>query len=139
MYLAEFLQICSACTGVIGALFFAIGVIRQTVDAMGALSGTYFDANPHMPRSLAAQKADYIFGGGFIVLTFMLQLASFFVPAYTIMFPSYDAQFIRWFMVSVTFVAFPSLKYLSSLLGKHYTRQIWTWLKQQEEARRPKN
>ena len=78
MSAAALVQLASACIGIVGSLFFAIGVMRQTVEAMARLSGTYWNSNPHMPLALAAQKADYLFGGGLIVVAFVLQLASFF-------------------------------------------------------------
>lgn len=56
MQLTEFLQICSACTGVIGALFFAIGVIRQNGSAMAALSTSYYGYNLQMLKSLPHKR-----------------------------------------------------------------------------------
>lgn len=138
MELVEFLQLCSACTGVIGALFFAVGVIRQSTATMGALSGTYFDANPHMPTNLAAQKADYVFGGGMIFVTFGLQLASFLVPASITIVSASNAQHLRWVLVLIGAFIYFALRYFAKLLAKRYTRQIWEWLKKQEEARHGK-
>jgi hypothetical protein len=59
MPLSQLIQLISACFGIVGSLFFAIGIMRQTVEAMALLSGTYFNWNPHMPPALAAQKANY--------------------------------------------------------------------------------
>jgi hypothetical protein len=78
--IATLLQLFAACAGVVGSLFFAIGVMRQSVDEMSKLSSTYFGWNPHMINAVAAQKADYLFGGCIIVCAFFLQLVSFLVP-----------------------------------------------------------
>lgn len=75
MSLATLIQILAACIGVVGSVFFAVGVMRQSVEAMGRLSGSYWDSNPHMPPMLAAQKAAYLFGGGLIVLAFAVQFS----------------------------------------------------------------
>jgi len=56
MSLASLIQLIASCVGVVGSIFFAIGIIRQSVDSMAQLSGTYWDANPHLPKALAAQK-----------------------------------------------------------------------------------
>ena len=72
MALATVIQLIAACIGIVGSLFFAIGVIRQNAQAMARLSSSYFDANPHMPAALASQRAEYIFGGALIVAAFAL-------------------------------------------------------------------
>ncbi len=56
-------QIAAASLGIVGSLFFAIGIIRQSVSAMAKISGTYYDWNPHMIKAMAAHKADYMLGG----------------------------------------------------------------------------
>ena len=79
------IQMIPACVGIIGSIFLAIGVMRQSVEAMGSLSGTYWNWNPHMPPALAQQKADYLFGGGLILSAFCLQLLSFLATSDMIM------------------------------------------------------
>jgi hypothetical protein len=60
MSLSTLLQLCSACIGALGSVFFTIGTVRQDASAMAKLSGTYWTANPHMITTLAEQRADYI-------------------------------------------------------------------------------
>ncbi|MBW8074834.1 MAG: hypothetical protein GJU74_05555 [Metallibacterium scheffleri] len=128
------LQLAGACIGIVGSLFFAIGVMRQTVEAMARLAGTYWDWNPHLPHALAAQKADYLFGGGFIVVAFVFQLGSFFASSEPLLSPSLS-QFTPWFAGFLTFIAFCLLRLAAARLAKHYESQITAWLKQQRPRR----
>ena len=134
MSAAALIQLASACIGIVGSLFFAIGVMRQTVEAMARLSGTYWNSNPHMPRALAAQKADYLFGGGLIVVAFVLQLASFFASA-EVLLTEAQARLAPWIAGATTVVAFVSLRVAAGRLAKHYEVQIRAWLKQKAEQK----
>ena len=130
MPVASLIQLVSACTGIVGSLFFAIGVMRQTVEAMGRLSGSYWGWNPHMPPALAAQKADYLFGGCVIVAAFILQLVSFFVPTEAVALTASQAAVVPWAAAVLTAVAFFLLRAASRRVAKHYQEQIDAWLKQ---------
>ena len=125
-------QILAACAGVVGSIFFAIGVMRQTVDAMADLSGTYWDANPYMIPALAAQRADYLFGGGIIVLAFALQLSSFLLPA-TAVIPFSRPAVVPWVAAALTVVIFFVLRYLSRILARRFEGQIKVRLKEKHE------
>jgi len=96
MSAVSLIQLASACIGIVGALFFAIGIIRQTVEAMARLSRTNWGRNPHMPPALAAQKADYLFGGGLIVVAFVLQLGSFFASSAPVLIEGQAHIAPRW-------------------------------------------
>ena len=130
MSLVSLIQLASACIGIIGSLFFAIGVMRQSVEAMGRLSGSYWDSNPHMPPVLAAQKADYIFGGCVIVAAFVFQLISFFVPPETVALTTTQAAMAPWIATVLTAVAFLLLRVGSQHVAKHFEMQITAWLSQ---------
>lgn len=132
MSAAALTQLASACFGVIGSLFFAIGVMRQTVEAMARLSGTYWDWNPHMPPALAAQKADYLFGGGLILVAFVLQLGSFFAPD-SLVLSETQARFAPWVACALTVVAFYLLRIGTRRLSKHFESEITAWLKKKTE------
>ncbi len=129
---AALVQLVSACIGILGSLFFAIGVMRQTIEAMARLSGTYWDWNPHLPPALAAQKADYLFGGGLILVAFVLQLGSFFVSSADLLSPG-AAQSAPWIAGMSTVVAFVLLRIAARHLAKHYEVQITSWLKAEAE------
>jgi sterol desaturase/sphingolipid hydroxylase (fatty acid hydroxylase superfamily) len=128
------IQIVAACTGVLGSMFFAIGVMRQTVTAMADLAGSYFEWNPHMVTALAAQKADYLFGGGIIFVAFALQLFALLVPpgmgVEAAMQPSNATP---WIAVLGTAVLFPLLRLASKRLSRHFEAQIWAQLKRKDE------
>jgi hypothetical protein len=126
----------AACVGIIGSLFFAIGIVRQSVSAMANLSGTYFDWNPHMVPALAAQKADYVFGGCIIVLAFGLQLASFLVPA-DAKLPFTQPAAVPWVAAAATIVGFFTLHLCAKRLALRYEAQIQALLKsKQDETKR---
>jgi hypothetical protein len=133
MSLASLIQLIASCIGVIGSIFFAIGIIRQSVDSMAQLSGTYWDANPHLPKALAAQKADYLFGGGLITLAFVGQLSSFFVVSSSIVFSGLLAAYAPWLAVGVTILGFFVLRFASRQLAAHYEQQIWQKLERRSQ------
>lgn len=126
-------QLAAACIGIVGSLFFAIGVMRQTVEAMARLAGTYWDWNPHLPPALAAQKADYLFGGGLIVVAFVLQLGSFFASSEPLLSPS-QSRLAPWLAGAATVVVFAVFRFAAARLAKHYEAQITAWLKQRSKA-----
>ena len=128
MSAASLIQLASACVGILGALFFAIGVMRQTVEAMARLSGSYWGWNPHMPPALAAQKADYLFGGGLIVTAFILQLVSYFASAHEVLTRG-QARVAPWIAVIATLIAYYVLRVVSRRVAKHYEAQIAAWIK----------
>ena len=132
MSAASLTQLISACVGILGALFFAIGIMRQTVEAMGRLSGSYWDWNPHLPPALAAQKADYLFGGGLILIAFALQLASYFASSRPVLTDA-QTQSAPWVAGVATIVAFALLRLVARSAAKHYEAQITAWLKQRTE------
>jgi len=115
-----------------GSLFFAIGIMRQSVEAMGRLSGSYWDWNPNMPPALAAQKADYLFGGGLIVLAFVLQLTSYFVPGVLQMLSPDQGRWVPWVAAAVTVFCFMALRFAASRMAAHFQAQVETWLKNRQ-------
>lgn len=128
------IQLAAACIGIVGSLFFAIGVMRQTVEAMARLSGTYWDWNPHLPPALAAQKADYLFGGGLIGVAFVLQLVSFFASSEPLLSPL-QSQLAPWLAGAATLIIFVILRLGATRLAKHYEVEITAWLKQRSETK----
>ena len=120
---SSFIQLIAACVGIVGSLFFAIGVMRQTIEAMARLSGTYWDWNPHILLALAAQKADYLFGGGLILVAFVLQLGSFFGSGAPLINEE-QARFAPWLAAVVTIFSFFLLRMIAGRLAKHYEAQI---------------
>lgn len=134
MTIGSLLQLIAACVGIIGSLFFAIGVMRQSVDAMANLSGTYFDWNPHMPPALAAQKADYLLGGGLILIAFVLQLLSFFPHPDSIALTAEQGTGAPWVAVGSTIALFPMLRVLAKVLARRFELKINAWLQKKLEA-----
>ncbi len=133
MEIGNFLQIMSACIGVMGSIFFSQGVIRQSISIMASVSSTYFDHNPHMVTAMASQKAEYLFGGGLIVLAFSTQLLSFLMPIEIEVFSSEQSRFIPWIAVLCTLFCFVLLKALSKTLTRFYENQIRSELNRRDE------
>lgn len=134
MLISMLIQILAACAGVVGSLFFAIGVMRQSVHAMADLSGSYFDWNTHMVTALAAQKADYLFGGGIIVLSFATQLASYLFVADRIEVSARMATLVPWIILVGTIATFFLLRILSRGLAARFERQIKGLLEERNRA-----
>jgi hypothetical protein len=143
MTLTVIVQLLAACFGVIGSPFFAIGIMRQSVPAMADISGTYFDFNPHMIVSIAAQKADYLFGGGFIVLAFVGQVVSLLVPIDAVAFGGTYTRLVLWGAVGGTILLFPVLRFASRRLADRYANQIRVEVKRRadeyEQSRKAKH
>ena len=133
MSLASLLQIVAACLGIIGSMFFGIGVMRQSVSNMAAISGTYFDYNPSMITAVAAQKADYLFGGCIIVFAFSTQLASFMVPDDVRLFSPEVSNAIPWIALVSVVVLFVVLARVAKLLGRRFEAQIRVVLQQRSQ------
>ncbi|MGB7310920.1 MAG: hypothetical protein WBC67_17810 [Candidatus Acidiferrales bacterium] len=122
MALTTLIQIIAAALGVIGSLFFTIGIVRQSPAAMAQLAGTYWNSNPYMVPALAAQKADYVFGGVIIALTFVVQLMSFLAtPTTTIAVGARSALVIA---IPATVVVFVILYRISKRVAIRFERQI---------------
>ena len=128
-----FVQLFSACFGVIGSLFFAIGVMRQTIEAMANLSGSYYDWNPHMVTALAQQKAEYLFGGGLIVVAFMLQLLSYFATSDTVLTPG-QTQAAPWIAVVGTAIFFVGFHAASKAVAGKYEVRITELVKKRSKS-----
>lgn len=124
MLLSSLIQIIAAALGVLGSLFFTIGIVRQSTAAMAALAGTYFDFNPHAIPALAAQKADYIFGGIFIVLAFAAQMASFLAGSYEIPVGAGWKALIPLLAFGATAVLFVVLHRFSKRLARRFESEI---------------
>jgi hypothetical protein len=136
MPMSMLIQLVAASTGVIGSMFFAIGVMRQTVSAMADLSGTYFDWNPHMVTALAAQKADYLFGGGIIVVAFSLQLLSFLVSPENVVPQVLPSGAVPWIVVVATVIIFLFLLRVANNVARRFEAQIYARLKEKSEILR---
>ena len=119
MTASTLIQLISAC----------VGIMRQSIEAMGRLSGSYWDWNPHLPPNLAAQKADYLFGGGLIVVAFVLQLASYFVPLELQVFNPEQGRWVPWVAAVLTVFCFAVLRVAASRVAAHFQTQVEAWLK----------
>jgi hypothetical protein len=128
------MQIIAAALGVIGSVFFAIGIVRQSPATMAALAGSYFDFNPHAVPALAAQKADYIFGGAFIVLAFAAQLLSFLFNPTTVAVSARYSAMVPWIAIAASAGVFLVLHRSSRLLARRFARQIREALAAQARA-----
>ena len=128
MTASSLVQLIAACIGIIGSLFFAIGVMRQSIAEMAKLSGTYWDWNTNIPPALAAQKADYLFGGCLIVAAFATQLASFFFNNAIVLSPSVSSN-APLIAAIATLVLFFVLRAASRRVASHFEQQITAWLK----------
>lgn len=118
------LQIIAACFGTIGSLFFAQGVMRQSISNMAAVSGTYWDFNPQMVASVAAQKADYLFGGSMIVVAFATQLSSFLVASDLFLISTESAWRIPWLGLGCTIVMYLLLRNVAKKVASRFEDQI---------------
>jgi hypothetical protein len=122
--------VAGACCGVLGSIFFAIGTMRQSTNAMADLASTYMDWNPHTVPTLAAQKADYLFGGGMIVLAFVLQLLSFLFPPNLKAVAPNQSNAVVWIAVIATVPSFFTLRFGSQKLAARFERDINARLKE---------
>ena len=77
----KFLNIFSACLGFVAAMYFAAGMLRMSAEDVWRTVRSHWDINEHQLRSVAAQRAEYIVGATFLLLSFSLQLLANLVPS----------------------------------------------------------
>ena len=75
-----FLQVLSLTLVLVSSVFLIRSVLTADVTQMAALSGTYWNFNPHMIQNLARQKADTVLGFIFLLLSFLLQAVNLLWP-----------------------------------------------------------
>ena len=79
------LTLAASTIGVLSAIFFAIGNALNSTETIIQQSGSYWDFNESLARSLAAQRAQYATGALLLLAAFALQvlaaLASSTTPA----------------------------------------------------------
>ena len=76
MTLQTFATVLSMVIGFVGALFFCVGSANLDRKSIGALAGTYWDANPHLANFLRVLKAEYLCGGIALCASFFLQFVA---------------------------------------------------------------
>jgi hypothetical protein len=96
---------------------------------MGQLSQPYFDWNPNMVTALSRQKADYLFGGGLIVVAFLLQLCSFFAPNTNTLLDAESAHLAPWMAGLATVLVFFAFRKTAAVLAARYEMEVTAWLK----------
>lgn len=74
------IQFCALTTILISSFFLIRGTMSLSVNDIAKLSGTYFNYNPNLLRSLCAQKVDYSLGWMLLLLSFFLQAWNFLWP-----------------------------------------------------------
>ena len=68
------LTLAASTVGVLSAVFFCIGSAFNSTAKIIVQSGTYWDFNESLVRSLAAQRAQYVVGGLLLLAAFALQV-----------------------------------------------------------------
>jgi len=119
-------QLISACLGILGSVFFALGILRQSTEAMARLSGTYWNSNRYLPPALAAQKAEYQFGSILIGFAFSAQLASFLFSNAPLSGVSH--ALCIGVAVPATAVVFDVARRLCGWRAKRYEAEVVQWL-----------
>lgn len=135
MTLASLIQLFGACFGIVGSLFFAIGVIRQSSGAIAKIAGTYWGANPHLLAALTSQKAEYVLGGGLIVAAFMLQLLSFFTTDPSPILGDQSARIAPWLALVGTGLLFVIAQIGSKKLAHRYFAGVQELMKKEDEEK----
>lgn len=128
MTYSSFFCLCSSCIGFLGAIFFSIGILRQSKAEMAERCVSFWDWSEGLAHAYAAQKAEYLFGGGLISVSFFLQFSSFLVPC-KIFFPTEWAGYIIWGAIPVTGILFLIFRRCCSKIGNHFEQQIKKMLK----------
>ncbi len=129
MSMVTLLQLCSACIGALGSIFFTMGVVRQDAAAMAKLSGTYWTANPHMISMLAEQRADYIIGAFMIAAAFVLQFCSCLVPVSLAVMSQVSTAWLASSFLALSAVTFYVLSAFAKRLADDFRQQIRQELK----------
>jgi hypothetical protein len=80
MSIQHLLTIESAILGFMASLFFIMGSITMSGKSIKTISGTYWNYNKHIAKSLSAQRAEYISGAIALGLSFLFQFFSAALP-----------------------------------------------------------
>ena len=78
------LTLAASAVGVLSAVFFCIGNAFNSTAKIIVQSGTYWDFNESLVRSLAAQRAQYVVGGLLLLAAFVLQVLAALVSSATL-------------------------------------------------------
>ena len=70
-----FLAVLSPSIGLLSSLFFVVGMIHINTSDIKKIGATIVGSNPHIMKSFASQKAEYICGAILLFVAFGLQLA----------------------------------------------------------------
>ena len=70
----KLLSLISATSGIVGSFYFIIATLLMSNTDIKNLSGTHFNANPAMSKSLLSQRLDFSIGAILIAFAFGLQI-----------------------------------------------------------------
>lgn len=98
----------AASVGFSAAIFFCIGNILNTAKNILRQSVPYWDFSEPVARALAAQRAQYVVGGLFLVVAFFLQLVAALVSATT---PANLPQYFDTWLSLVSFTLIPVIAF----------------------------
>ena len=74
MSLSLFLDVAAALSGLYSGIFFCVGTLHVKNSALESLAVTYWTKGAIMATQLAEQKVDFLFGAGWLIASFFLQL-----------------------------------------------------------------
>jgi hypothetical protein len=116
-------QLLAACIGILGSVFFSIGVMAQNARSIAALCIVYAGANPNIAKSYAAQKSDYLIGSCLIGLAFILQFVSLIAPKVGVL-PITWTPYAPWIALLASGATYLVLKRLAANRAAQYGKQI---------------
>ena len=103
-------SLAASVAGFVSALSFCVGNIFNTVENITLQSTPFWDFNKHLAKALVTQKAQYLTGGLFLFLSFILQLCSA-IPS-TISSMPLEPPYQSWLMITMFMTAiFAGLAY----------------------------
>ena len=88
---------------------------------------SYHGPNSHIVKALAEQKADYLFGGVLILVSFVFQLVSFLAPNQTVLTDA-QSQAAPWIAIVSTVVVFFMLRIVARRLARRYEGKVKSML-----------
>ena len=111
--------------GFVSALSFFVGNVFNTIENITLQATPFWDFNEHLAKSLASQKAQYLTGGGFLLISFAFQLCS--VIPLPISSTQFSPPFNSW-LILIAGIAFPfgALAYvINAQLEKFLTSKVF--------------
>ena len=118
------LTLIATTVGFLAAIFFCVGNAFNSAKQIALQASPFYDFNPHLARSITAQRVQYVVGALLLVASFGFQIsAALASPTIPASLPQF-LQFWHYFLLAVFFPSLTVSAFLAWLLYKSTMRKV---------------